>query len=328
MTPHAGRRLAASVAASGAVWLAACAAGSGPTAPIDSPPRLAGAPSPARVALVLSGGSLRGFAHVGVLRALEAEGLRPDLVVGSSAGALVGALHAAGLDAGRIAAGAREADFDPWTQWLSTRSGRNERFEAFARAVLPRTRIEDFPVRFAAVATDLDRGCSTLFTAGDAARAVLASSALPGLFAPVVIAGRSHGDGGLAAPLPVRAARALGARRVIAVDVTFHAERQAAYGPIDAMFHAGMVMARGLAAPERDAADVLIVPALPPVRDVTIANRTAIIDAGERAAREAMPKLRALFDAADAAPAAGTPGAHERGWTHCGDALDTVTAGR
>lgn len=262
-----------------------------------------------RVALVLSSGGLRGLAHLGVLRALEANGLTPDLVVGSSVGAVVGASYAAGLQGAQLLDRPLPGMLDPWGTWLVSPTQRSRSLEAFVADAVAGRRIEELPRRFVAVATERNTGCLVLFGAGDTARAVAASSALPGALAPVSIGGRTFVDGGLGAPLPVRLARALGAERVIAVDTTFHAESEVPPGLIDSVFHAGMVMSRHLALPDRDSADVLIEPRLPPVPEVTLANREQLVLAGERAALAQMDRLRRLF--AEDAPVrpAGAAGA-------------------
>lgn len=263
-------------------------------------------PTRVRVALVLSSGGLRGLAHLGVLRVLEAQGMKPDLIVGTSVGAIVGAAYAAGLRPEEVLDWPLPGLLDPWGSWLVSPAQRSRSLEAFVAEVVAGRRIEDLPRRFVAVATERNTGCLTLFGAGDVARAVAASSALPGALAPVVIAGRTFADGGLGAPLPVRVARALGAERVIAVDTTFHAELEVPGGLIDSVFHAGMVMSRHLALPDRAAADLLIEPRLPPVPEVTLANRAQLVEAGERAALAQLDQLRRLF-AGQGATAPRTP---------------------
>ncbi len=145
------------------------------------------------VALVLSGGGARGFAHLGVLRVLEREGWRPDLVVGTSVGAIVGAMYASGLSVADIEATAATLDwsvlfdFDPVRSLLGGIGlgiVPGERLEQFLRQHLPLP-IERFPMPFAAVAADMEQGEVVALNQGDAARAVLASCAVPGLYAPV-----------------------------------------------------------------------------------------------------------------------------------------------
>lgn len=251
--------------------------------------------SPVRVALVLSGGGLRGLAHLGVLRVLHAHGLRPDLVVGTSVGAIVGGAYASGATIEALEALPLPAELDPWGSLFVSPAQRSAGLEAFVTARLAQRRLQDFPLRFVAVATARQSGCVMLFGSGDAARAIVASSALPGALAPVLIGATAYVDGGLGAPLPVRVARALGAQIVIAVDTTFHAETVVPDGIFDSVFHAGMVMARNLAVLDRAAADLVLTPALPPVAEVTLANRQALAQAGATAALQQIDRLHALF---------------------------------
>jgi NTE family protein len=301
--PRRAWRRAAALGAAGLVGLALAGCGGGDVAPrvLDTaaepdppPPHVAQGATPPRLALVLSSGGLRGLAQLGVLKVLAEEGLKPDLIVGSSVGALTGAAFAAGIDAPAWAARPLPAMLDPFGSWLVSPRQRSLAFEAFVAALVGGQRIEQLDTPFVAVATERRDGCIVLFGRGDTARAVAASSALPGALAPVGVRGRVFADGGLAAPLPVRVARALGATHVIAVDTTFHAEPVVPEGVIDSVFHAGMVMSRNLARPDRLAADVLIDPVLPPVPEVSLANRAALAAAGERAAREQIGRLRAL----------------------------------
>jgi NTE family protein len=290
------RRLALQLLA-GSLPLAGCAAGRREL-PVTREPRPVDrehASRPYKVALVLSSGGLRGLAHVGVLRVLLAYGWTPDLLVGSSIGAIVGAAFAAGADGEMLDNLAVPSMLDPWGSWFVRPSARSEALEAFVAELVGQRSIEELPRRLVTVATERNTGCLALFGQGDAARAVVASSALPGALAPVRIADRAFVDGGLAAPLPVRVARALGAQRVVAVDTTFHAEPEVPGGMVDSVLHAGMVMSRHLAQPDRAAADVLIEPRLPPVDEVTLANRSAIVQAGEAAALAQLERLRQVF---------------------------------
>lgn len=299
--PPTGRRghVAARVL-SAAIAMSACSAGPREIPLANEPRAVVRTPAPpkARVALVLSSGGLRGLAHLGVLRVLQARGWYPDLVVGSSVGAVVGAVYAADTGSTRWLDQGLPSELDPWGSWLLPAARRRDTLEAFVAAAVDQRLIEDLPRRFVAVATERNTGCLVLFSGGDTARAVTASAALPGALAPVRIGGRSFADGGLGAPLPVRVARALGAESVIAVDTTFHAEPDVPGGLIDSVLHAGMVMSRHLAQPDRAAADVLLEPRLPPVSEVTLANRRAVVQAGERAALAQIDRLRRVFAAA------------------------------
>ena len=244
-------------------------------------------------ALVLSGGCLRGMAQIGVLKALAAAGIRPDLVVGTSVGAVIGALYAAGRTPAEIERAACGLVVARLKRWAFSRRGlwTLDGLQALLREHLPATRIEDFPTRFAALATDVLTGRATTFTAGDASTAVIASAAMPGFFVAPVVDGRRCADGCLVSPLPVRAARALGARRVIAVNTLCDPGSEAGSGLLDTMLRSSRLMVQALAAHEAADADVLITPDLGAIDTTSTRSRQAMIDAGERAARVALGSL-------------------------------------
>jgi len=182
---------------------------------------------PVRVAWVFSSGGPRGFVHVGVIKALEALGLLPDLIVGASAGALVGSLYAAGVRAAELEMLAM--DLQPLslarfavgsTEWLSG-GGVAE----MVRAHCPVGLLENMPVAMACVAQRRSDGAPVAFTAGDVGLAVQACVAVQGQFAPVRIRGQQYLDADWTTPLPVRVARALGAQRVLGVDASAFADR-------------------------------------------------------------------------------------------------------
>lgn len=170
--------------------------------------------------LALGGGGAFGAAHVGVLKALRDRRIRPGVVAGTSAGALVGAVYAAGLPTARIEQLVTAATWSTFGRFrLTPRLGlldSSALIDTIDR-LGGRPRIEDLPRRFAAVATDVRTRRQVMITSGPLGPALRASIAVPGLFPPVVAGGRVLVDGGLAANLPIRAARSLGARTVIAV---------------------------------------------------------------------------------------------------------------
>ncbi len=178
---------------------------------------------PLSIGLALSGGAARGFAHIGVLRALAAAGIRPDVITGTSIGAVIAGVYAAGhLD-----------EFEAWARNLTRRrvfgyldfslagSGLigGERLFSRLDAGLGDVTFEDLPLRMAAVATELRTNHEIWLTRGRLADALRASCALPGIFPPSRIGGRWLMDGALVNPLPISAARALGARLVIGVNL-------------------------------------------------------------------------------------------------------------
>jgi len=265
------------------------------------PPRFVApkaATQPPRLALVLSGGGPRGFAHVGVLRALEEAGIRPDLVVGSSAGALVGALYAAGrsaADVERLALDlepARLIDFI----WYRGRV-RGRALQEFVERVLARPRIEEFPMRFAAIATRVHDQRTTIFNAGAPGAALRASAATQsgwiGRFLPVRIGEATYVDGDESSPLPARAARTLGARRVLAVDVSVHMDRRPAGAE---KYREGDEARRRLIEAERSFADVVIHPDLGYWAGTSRQYRERVIEIGYREAVRQMAEIRRKID--------------------------------
>ena len=255
----------------------------------------------AGVALVLGGGGCRGYGHIGVVRALEKNGLKPDLVVGSSAGSLVGALYAAGMRADDLERYGGRMSPNLLRDWVFPKLGLfgGGGIRRFVNERVGARTIESLPVRFAAVATDLRTGALAVLERGDLGLAVQASSSAPGLLEPVRIEGRFYVDGNLAAPVPVDAARRLGARHVVAVDVTFPPEQADLDDPFDALYQGFSILTRRLAIEERERADLVIEPKLSEHHDMAPATVKAMVVAGERSALEAMPRLRALFARAE-----------------------------
>ena len=256
------------------------------------------------VALVLGGGGCRGYGHIGVIRVLQKYDLRPDLVVGSSAGSLVGALYAAGLGADRLEQLGNRLTPNLLRDWIFPKLGifGGDAIRRFVAATVGERTIESLPTRFAAVATDLRTGEQKVFDRGDLGLAVQASSSAPGLIEPVRINGGNYVDGNISAPVPVGAARRLGARRVLAVDVTFPPEQADLSDPFDALYQAFSILTRRLALEDRAGADLLIEPDIPEHHDMSAGTLKALVEAGERSALAALPKLRTLFARAATEP--------------------------
>ncbi len=268
------------------------AASSAPAQAADSPASRGNG-----VALVLGGGGCRGYGHIGVLRVFERNGVKPDLVVGSSAGSLVGALYAAGVGADTLEKYGKGLGPNMLRGWVFPKLGLfgGKRIRRFISERTGGRTIEALPMRFAAIATDLRSGQSVAIERGDLGRAVQASSSLPGLMEPTRIDGQLLVDGNLSAPVPVDAARFLGARKVIAVDVSFPPNEADLQDPFDALYQGFSILTHRLATLELARADVRIQPKIPVHDEMGAATIRALIAAGEQAATEALPAIRALF---------------------------------
>lgn len=263
--------------------------------PIVQPPAVV--MRPPRLGLALGGGAARGFAHVGVIQVLEQNGIRPDLVVGTSAGSLVAALYASGMSAvelERAALAMEEATLTDWTLPLLGRGMlRGEALSRYVRKAVNGMLIEQMRIPLGVLATDLSSGQGIVFRRGDTAQAVRASSAVPGVFSPVPIAGREYVDGGLVAPVPVRQAREMGAELVLAIDISSTPDGNRADGSLEVLLQTFAIMGQSINRHELTGADLVVRPALKGVGSADFAARKRSIEAGRIAMKAALPQLQA-----------------------------------
>ncbi len=251
---------------------------------------------PIRVAWVLGSGGPRGFVHVGVMRALEELSLMPDLIVGASVGALIGCLRASGLSARAIETLA--LGLQPLAL-ARVALGSDERFSGAPLAELVRVhslvrRLEQMPIAMACVAARRRDGRIVAFNTGDAGLAVQASAAIAGQFAPVRIRGEQYVDADGFAPLPVRLARALGARVVLAVDASAHLDRAP---PGAERYLAGDLKKKALIDVDTGIADLVLKPDFGYWVSLTREFRERAINAGYRQTMERERDLAALHRA-------------------------------
>lgn len=290
--------LAPFAALAGSGGLTGCSAFNytGPDAPraLATPPPLT---PPPRIALVLGSGGPRGYAHIGVLRVLEEAGIAPDLVVGSSVGALIGAFWASGLTAADIDAlsfqGGPLTVFDP-SPFADRGWIRGQKLQDYVNRGLGDRRIEDLPRRLIVTAARRGDKAGRYFMAGNTGVAVRASGAMPGIISPVGIDGVEYEDGDEAYPVPVSAARSAGAQFVIAVDVS--ARPGSTPSDASAAMRARDQRRRARIEPEVALADFLIHPDLGyragPRQSYFLDARAR----GEQHARERLPALQAALD--------------------------------
>jgi NTE family protein len=295
------RRAPSLAAALLALVLAACRTAA-PGLPA-APPAGADGPPP-KIGLVLGGGGARGFAHVGAIRALEEAGVPVALVVGTSVGSLVGALYANNPSAPALERATQGLGLDDFFDFslgaalFGKRLGlaAGERLEGFMRARVGGTRIEQLRIPYAAVATDLGTGEAVVLRAGDVARAVRASCAIPGVFEPVEQGGRLLVDGSVARTLPVRIARQLGADVVIAVDVSAIAGEPRPRSFVEVFLRALDLAAHAEVAQSRREADVLLAPEVGAVGFLEFDRKGDAVAAGAAAARAALPRIREVVE--------------------------------
>ena len=236
---------------------------------------------------------LRGFAHLGVLRALEEAGVKPDIIVGTSAGAVVGAAYASGMTPGQIEAAARNVKLSSLVDLTFSSSGimRGNSLASWIDTLSGGVPIEKFPVRFAAVATDLDTGRPVLLDKGSPGRAIQASAAVPGINVPVPYSNGHLIDGGITSLVPVRFARAMGADFVIAVDIYCQGHRGDGLGALTVMHRVMHTQSCLVATSEMAEADVLIQPTIN-VSRMSEDEQERAIQAGYEAARASLRRIK------------------------------------
>jgi NTE family protein len=262
-------------------------------------------PRPVKIGLALGGGAARGFAHIGVIKVLESQGIVPDVVVGTSAGSVVGAIYAAGnnaIELHKLALEMDEASISDWSVPLFAKSTgvlKGEALQEYVNHAVHGIPLEKMKIPFGVVATDLNNGSSILFRRGNTGVAVRASSAVPGVFQPVKIGDRTYVDGGLVSPVPVRFAREMGADFVIAVNISSQPEAQVTDSSVDVLLQTFTIMGQSISRQELHDADIVIQPKLRGMKgsDFDVHSRNLAILAGEQAALDALSEIKARLKA-------------------------------
>jgi NTE family protein len=251
-----------------------------------------------RVGLALGGGGARGFAEVGVLRVLAEERIPVAVIAGTSVGAVIGALYADRPDVFALEYEALAIDEHDLLDrsLLSLLSGggyaKGERIETYLGTRLAHAAIEDLPLRFAAVATDLTSGATVSFERGPVARAVRASAAIPGIFAPVELDGRLYVDGGVSDPVPADVVRRLGAEVVIAVSIPREIPEEPPRTQVGVAMQSIAIMAAEIGRCREQEADVVVTPQVGDVAFDDFSQKRRLIEAGIAATRAALPEIR------------------------------------
>lgn len=258
-------------------------------------------PKPARIGLALGGGAARGFAHIGVIKALEAQGIRPALVTGTSAGSVVAALYASGMDGfamNALALKMDEAVIADWALPFGARFGgwlKGEALQRYVNQLVHQRTIDNMKVPLGIVATELKSGMPIVFRRGNTGQAVRASCSVPGVFQPVTIGGKQYVDGGLVAPVPIEAARQMGADVVIAVNISADPTGQHADGQVGVLLQTTAIMGQTINKLALASADIVIRPDLPAMSSSDFGARNQAILAGEKAVAAILPELKILL---------------------------------
>ena len=273
-----------------------------PQTPVVQAPQ--GPPPKPRIALVLGGGAARGFAHVGVIRALEQEKIPIDMVVGTSVGGLIGAIYASDLSSFDLEWTAFQLEkddlFDFGVMNAVTGMGfaKGDKLEAWVKSHIKTTNIENMKIPFAAVATDLNWGYKVVLDSGSVARAIRASAAIPGVFQPVQHQGKILVDGGVVDNIPISVAKAKGADIVIAVDISGNLGNTSITNLLDVSLQATNIMFALNVEQSKKAADILLTPAgIGDIGMLDFSQKKRCMQAGIETTKQAMPAIRKAIEA-------------------------------
>ena len=287
------------LAASSVLVLAACPSGNAP----QSKPSAQGqntvshtAPKPkATVALALGGGASKGFAHIGIIKVLKENNIPVKIVTGTSAGSIVGSMYASGMSPDRLELEAEILGKTDLVDLTLSTSGfiKGEKLQNYINRKVGNRPMQQFPIKFAAVATDFESGKPVVFNVGNAGQAVRASASIPNVFQPVVIGNRKYVDGGLSQPVPVSAAKKMGANFIIAVDISARPAKNVSQGMFSYLDQTFNVMSQTALRQELGQANVVIKPQVLELGSVGgFDQKQRAIQLGEQAARAALPEIK------------------------------------
>lgn len=253
---------------------------------------------PARIALVLGAGASKGFAHVGVIKVLEANRIPIHMVVGTSAGSFVGSLYAYGYNSFQLQEIAFQLDKAHVADFIIPDNGflKGEKLENYVNFMLGNTPMEKLKIPFYAVATDIRTGGEVIFGTGNTGTAVRASCSIPGVFKPVVIGNHMYVDGGVVSPVAVNAARKYGADIVIAIDISAGVQSTLPQGTVDTILQSIDIMYSRIGALQTPNADIVIRPNVGTIGAADFNRRHEAILEGEKAALAAIPAIQAILN--------------------------------
>ncbi len=252
-----------------------------------------------RVALVLGGGAFHGMAHVGVIKVLEEEGIPIDLIVGASAGSMVGALYADNPNIDSLLPLVEETkakdvfDFSLFRSKEGFVSGK--RLQSYLLKHINNTNIEDTKIPFIAMTTDIENGKSVALKAGPIAPSVNASCAIPGIFEPVKMYGTTYVDGGIVDNVPCDIAKEYNSKIIIAVNIMAFDTITKLNNYTDVIQRAFLVATHNLTIQKLQIADIIITPDLKGLPLMSSKDNNKMYKLGMEAARDALPELKKLI---------------------------------
>lgn len=263
-----------------------------------APPEVKPPVRPAKIALALGAGASKGFAHIGVLKILEANKIPIHMIVGTSAGSFVGSLYAYGFNAFQLQKMSLTIEKGDIVDLTIPDNGfiKGEKLEEYINRMVSNTTIEKLRIPFYAVATDLMNGQEVIFGKGNTGTAVRASCSIPGVFRPVSIGGRLYADGGIVSPVAVDAARKMGADVVIAVDISSDIDSSQPQNTLETILKSISIMYAKIAGQQLSRADIVIKPKVSFIGSADFDKRHEAIIEGEKAALEQLPRIKEIID--------------------------------
>lgn len=249
------------------------------------------------VGIAFGSGAAKGFAHIGVIRALEENNIYPQIVVGTSSGSIVGSLYAAGYNSYQIEKIIDDLNHIDFAELTFGKEGffKGIRIQQVIDRAVNYRQIQQLPIKFAAIATNFETGALQVFDKGDVGMAVKASSAVPGLFKPVVINGQKYVDGVLLAQTPVNQVRKLGANFVIAVDVSKKVS-DSNFNYLSVADQSINILLQRAKSDDLKNADIVLTPNVNNIASFSFINKKEAIQAGYEAAMKEIPYIKELMD--------------------------------
>jgi len=249
-----------------------------------------------KIALALGGGAAKGFAHIGVIKILEQNGIKPDIITGTSAGSIIGSFYASGMNSIELQQKAIDLESNGLMDFTLSTDGfiKGEALQNFINRSVNHKQIQNLKIPLGIVATNKDTGETAVFRFGNTGQAVRASASVPNIFQPVKIGSNYYVDGGLTQPVPVSAAKKMGADIVIAVDISAR-PKSGASGLLSTLDQTINIMSQVALTSELKKANVVIKPNLERLSSVSFDSKHQAILEGEKAAIKMVPAIKKLI---------------------------------